>query len=396
MPKFSFIIPYRNRDVERVKRCLNSLTNQTHKDYELIFIDYGTPQPLQNQIANLVQQQEQIIYHYLNTEGWLWCKSHALNVGISLATGEYLVVVDIDLIYSPNFIKVFSQKVSPTTISIYQCYYLDKNFKNYENLDFNKIYSFDKSYKTSTGLLIAPLKVIKKINGFDTYFKVWGFEDMDMFKRLQAFGLTVQWIGVDEAATFHQWHEKNNALQAMPQSWLATMREHCEFKPNHFTTHTQIEKLLNLAQRPALKLLKSPKIQVKTQKDETETVIKDDLKLNRFEFSAPVAKSFVKFLAQFTQLSSGNSLQVTQTFEIIKRGENSKLAKIFTAINKIFEKLHISYRTTEIRTFETEVLYFMQIRDFLFYFIHDYESYIDDYYFETDGKERINFVVVKK
>jgi hypothetical protein len=42
------------------------------------------------------------------------------------------------------------------------------------------------------------------------------------------------------------------------------------------------------------------------------------------------------------------------------------------------------------------MLYFTQIRDFLFYFIHSYENQIDDYYFETDGKENIDFIVVKK
>jgi glycosyltransferase involved in cell wall biosynthesis len=385
MPKFSFVIPYRNRDIERVRRCINSLQNQTLKDYELIFIDYGTAQPLQNEIASFIQQNTQIIYKYLTTEGWLWCKSHALNVGVSMAKGEYLVVVDIDLIYSPRFVEVFAKKVSTNTISIYQCYYLDENFAAYQNLDFNKVYDFPKSYETGTGLLIAPIEAIKKINGFDTYFKVWGFEDMDMFKRLQAVGLTVQWIGVDEAATFHQWHEKNNAIQAMPQSWMATMREHWEFKPNHFSTHKDIEKLLNIAERPALNILENQK----SGKNNTA-------KIHEFQFTAPIAKSFVTFLALFTALKKGEAIAITQTFEIIQHSSTSKLAKIFNKVNWLFEKLRISYRVTEIRTFESEVLYFLQIRDFLFYLIHSYEEYIDDYYFETDGKEKIMLILVRK
>ncbi len=380
MPKFSFIIAYRNRDIDRVRRCINSLLTQTLNDYEIIFIDYGSSQPFKREIADFIATNPTIIYKYLNTYGWLWCKSHALNAGIDLANGKYIIVVDIDLIYSPDFINVFDKKVSDTTISIYQCYYLEEKFSQYSSLDFNKSYHFTKSYETGTGLLIAPIEAVKNIGGFDTYFKVWGFEDMDMFKRLQSFGLSVQWIGVEFASTFHQWHAKNNVLQAMPQSWMGTMREHWEFKPNHFSTHSNIESLLNMKERPAL------------------SVLNENLGFQKydFKFNAPIAKSFVVFLAAFTKAKRGQAFRITQTFGAIQDNENSRLAKIFKLVNRIFSKFNISYRVTEIMTFESEMLYFTQIRDFLFYFIHSYEHEIDDYYFETDGKESIDFIVVKK
>jgi hypothetical protein len=394
MPKFSFIIAYRNRDIERVQRCINSLLTQTLNDYEIIFIDYGSSQSFKTEIADLLAKYPTITYKYLNTYGWLWCKSHALNAGISLAKGIFMVVVDIDLIYSPEFVKVFDNKVSNTTISIYQCYYLEENFTQYSSLDFNKSYNFQKSYETGTGLLIAPIEAVKKLGGFDTYFKVWGFEDMDMFKRLQSLGLSVQWIGVEFAATFHQWHAKNNVLQAMPQSWMATMREHWEFKPNHFSTHTDIETLLNLEKRPALLALHQEKQNIDAQC--VINIQNNNLQQVNFQFTAPIAKSFVVFLATFAQAKQGQTFRITQTFGAIQDRGSSRLAKIFKFVNLIFEKLKISYRVTEIMTFESEMLYFTQIRDFLFYFIHSYENQIDDYYFETDGKENIDFIVVKK
>ena len=38
----TILYPYRNRDLERVKRSLDSLTLQTDQRFKVLFVDYGS------------------------------------------------------------------------------------------------------------------------------------------------------------------------------------------------------------------------------------------------------------------------------------------------------------------------------------------------------------------
>lgn len=108
MTKFSFIVPYRNRDTKIAKRCLLSLQNQkliqkNNADYEVIFIDYGSDKIISDELEDFCTDLDKVNYVFNKVRGIFWSRSASINNGIYLAKGQYCIIADVDMIYSPNF-----------------------------------------------------------------------------------------------------------------------------------------------------------------------------------------------------------------------------------------------------------------------------------------------------
>lgn len=96
-PKVSFIIPVYG--VEKfIKRCLESIINQTYQNYECIIVDDKTPddsiQVIQDLLETLSETQKKkfIILHHAENMGL----SSARETGILSSKGDYIVHVDGD------------------------------------------------------------------------------------------------------------------------------------------------------------------------------------------------------------------------------------------------------------------------------------------------------------
>ncbi len=374
---FSFVVPYRNREVARVKNCLQSIQNQSITDFEIIFVDYGSEVEIQKEIAQLCQQFSSLRYFYFDTRYQFWSRSHALNLGIQCVQGDFVVVVDIDLIYSPTFLGLLKNKIDKNSFVQYQCYYLPENVRDYEKLDFQKTYPHKvSSTDMAAGLIAFPREKIYEIGGYDEYFKVWGVEDLDLKKRLKAIHLEGKVLSISESPTFHQWHAYATTKDLMPSLWLATMEKYAKTKP-----------LLPL---PYLN-----SIQKSTQKRPALPILQSQIPAN-FTFDYPTLQAFVLFSQTFSLLRSGEYLIVNQEFIHIKISGKSRLGGLFSKINQIFEKIGIFYRVTELFTFETEAVNFVNVRDFLFYFIAENQAFIADYAFDIIFGKEIKCVLVKK
>ena len=90
MAKFSIIVPIYNSE-NYLKRCLNSLINQTFSDIEIILVNDGS-----------TDCSEKIIKEYMNDSRVLYLKkknggqASARNLGLKKATGDYVLFVDSD------------------------------------------------------------------------------------------------------------------------------------------------------------------------------------------------------------------------------------------------------------------------------------------------------------
>ena len=91
MPKVSVIIPVYNVEKYLVE-CLNSVTNQTLKDIEIICVNDGSTDNSADILDNYAQKDSRIIVIHKENEG----VSVARNLGIDKSTGEYLMFVDSD------------------------------------------------------------------------------------------------------------------------------------------------------------------------------------------------------------------------------------------------------------------------------------------------------------
>lgn len=92
MPKISIIVPVYNTE-KYLKKCLDSLINQTFKDIEIVIINDGSTDNSEKIIKEYEQKYSDKIKSYKKENGGL---SSARNYGISKANGEYIAFVDSD------------------------------------------------------------------------------------------------------------------------------------------------------------------------------------------------------------------------------------------------------------------------------------------------------------
>jgi len=89
--KFSLIIPVYNVE-EYLEKCLESIINQSYKDFEAIVVNDGTKDSSQDIIDKYVKKDKRI-KSYIKENGGL---SDARNYGIRYVTGDYIVFIDSD------------------------------------------------------------------------------------------------------------------------------------------------------------------------------------------------------------------------------------------------------------------------------------------------------------
>jgi len=99
MIKISLIIPTLGRDIELLP-LLNSLVNQTFKEFELIIVDQNGD----NRVNNVLKKFEgQLDYKHIKTE--IRGAARARNIGITIATGKLITFPDDDCWYPYDLLK---------------------------------------------------------------------------------------------------------------------------------------------------------------------------------------------------------------------------------------------------------------------------------------------------
>lgn len=104
MPRISIIIPVYN--VERyLRRCLNSVINQTFTDWEAICVNDGSPDRSALILEEYAKDDERIKIVTKENGGL----SDARNVGMTHTTGEYIMYLDSDDLIHPQTMEIALQ-----------------------------------------------------------------------------------------------------------------------------------------------------------------------------------------------------------------------------------------------------------------------------------------------
>ena len=90
-PKISVIVPVYNTE-KYLKQCIDTLTDQTIKEIEIIIVDDGSKEECANLCDELAENDERIKVLHKNNEG----QGIARNCGVKVASGEYIAFVDSD------------------------------------------------------------------------------------------------------------------------------------------------------------------------------------------------------------------------------------------------------------------------------------------------------------
>ncbi len=93
MTKLSIIIPYRNVE-SYISKCLTTVLYQTIKDIEIICIDDSSEDGSREIVKQYAERDNRIMM--MNTGGVVSGQSYARNLGLEVASGEYIGFVDSD------------------------------------------------------------------------------------------------------------------------------------------------------------------------------------------------------------------------------------------------------------------------------------------------------------
>ena len=216
LPAISIIIGFKNRELERVKYSLDSLANQTIKDFDLVFIDYGSDDSVAKAAKELVSEYSFAKYYYSDARGWFWTRAHALNTGLQYATGQIILFSDIDLVLESNFLSKVAALDYTKLFYTFSCYYLPEHYDLQQLI--NKGDNFSENY---VGLCAVNSEQVKSIGGFDEYYMVWGVEDDDLYYRLSQNELLRKEQPANNFKVYHQWHPE--FYNKLPAAWYNHM-----------------------------------------------------------------------------------------------------------------------------------------------------------------------------
>jgi glycosyltransferase involved in cell wall biosynthesis len=209
---FTFVVGYRDRDLENARRFLDSLTKQTLQGSRLIFVDYGSSTSKAQAARQLVGRYPFAQYIYTDTRGKPWNRSHALNIGIRLVQTEYVITTDIDMLYTPDFLEIVVGNLDPGRVLHCSPYWLTQGFDDWEHPEKHLASLHHEGRGHAGGFQCVQTAILHELRGFDEFYRYWGREDADLNSRLRQSGLEDRWLNELGVPFFHQWHPKANYM----------------------------------------------------------------------------------------------------------------------------------------------------------------------------------------
>lgn len=199
----SVVIPTYNRK-PILEKCLRAMERQTFADYEIVVVDDGstdgTVEWLQSHAAEFPHVR-------------LFCQNHggaagARNYGVEQAKGNTIVFIDSDLVVTDVFLQshvetlIQGQKeLGHNRLFTYGRVINTANFDDPTSEPY-KLTDFSAAYFATGNVAIARHWLIEA-GLFDTGFKQYGWEDLELGVRLKNLGLKL--IKCPEAVGYH-WH----------------------------------------------------------------------------------------------------------------------------------------------------------------------------------------------
>lgn len=175
--KYSIIVPVYNRPDE-VDELLGSLTEQTEKDFEVIIVEDGSSVTCEK-VCNGYKATLDIHYFMKENSG----PGQSRNYGVARAKGEYVIILDSDVVLPPGYIESVSDELEKAPADAFGG--PDKAHSSFT--DIQKAISYSMTSFFTTGGIRGSKK--KKLDKFyprsfnmgvrrDVYNKLGGFSKM--------------------------------------------------------------------------------------------------------------------------------------------------------------------------------------------------------------------------
>ena len=189
-PLISVYIPTYNR-LELLKRAVQSVQNQTYKNFEIIIVDDNSSDGTQDFLVGLAKVDSRIRYFFKDKNSGA-CVSR--NIAINLAQGELITGLDDDDYFLPHrlefFLDYWVNKKREDSIALFT-----SNIKSEKSNQAKEHSLFSKKYFKKDDLLFAnyvgnqiftETKTLRQVSGFDESFCMW--QDLELWHRVGDLG----------------------------------------------------------------------------------------------------------------------------------------------------------------------------------------------------------------
>lgn len=199
----SVVIPTYNRK-PILEKCLRSLERQQFSDYEVVVVDDGSTDGTVEWLRSSAAEFPHVR---------LFCQNHggaagARNHGVEQANGDTIVFIDSDLVVTDVFLRSHIEALTQAQkelghdqVFTYGRVINTANFDDPTSEPF-KVTDFSAAYFATGNVAIARHWLIEA-GLFDTGFKQYGWEDLELGVRLKNLGLKL--IKCPAAVGYH-WH----------------------------------------------------------------------------------------------------------------------------------------------------------------------------------------------
>ncbi len=221
---------------EALELCLNSVIRQTVLPKEIIIADDGSGKDTEELIRRFVKSYPNIniIHSWQEDEGFRLSMSR--NRAISKAKGEYVIIIDGDLVLDRHFVQDHienseegyfiqgsrvimspekSEEIKSGTEISFPRSFFAKGMKNKTNMIRNRLLSriFTKKDRKLKGIRGCNMSFFRKdlitVNGFEEKIQGWGREDSEIAVRLFNNGIGKKRLKFS-GLTYHIYHKEND------------------------------------------------------------------------------------------------------------------------------------------------------------------------------------------
>lgn len=169
-PIISIIVPIYNVE-SYLERCIESILNQSFKEFELILVNDGSTDSCKDICNEYKKRDSRIVVVNKKNEG----VSSARNLGLDLAKGEYIGFIDPDDFINKDMYKILFDTIQANNSDMVICDYykvneddinkfrnLKCNCENIEVKNLNKLESIDNLFLTGEKFIFAWNKLYKR------------------------------------------------------------------------------------------------------------------------------------------------------------------------------------------------------------------------------------------
>ena len=197
MEKVSIIIPTYNRE-KKIVKAIESVLNQTYKNFELIVVDDGSTDKTKSVVESF--KDPRIKYYFQENSGR---PAVARNTGIKNCSGSLIAFLDSDDEWLPTKLEKQIKKMKDNKeADVVTCLCIFKNesnntenkkdFYNYSGKFFDRLfYTLDSMTPSS---VLVKKEILDKVGLFDESKMCAGVEDFDLWLRIAKSGYKIDYV----------------------------------------------------------------------------------------------------------------------------------------------------------------------------------------------------------